>query len=269
MSKVNISLAQMDVKLGNPRINWAKMQEMTQQAKSQGGQLVIFPELWDAGFALKKAKELASAISGGLFAQVTALSKQQGVFITGSMIEKRGLGLANCAPMISPSSGVIGAYRKIHLFPLMNEDRYFSAGEATLNLSLPWGMTATAICYDIRFPELFRRYALEGARLVVVPSQFPNPRREHYRTLLRARAIENGIYIAAVNRVGKDIDEESGAETTFFGHSCIIDPWGEIVFEAGSTEGVYTAPIDLSVVDKAQNAIPVLADRRPELYGNL
>lgn len=269
MSQVRISLAQMDVRYGNPRVNWAKMQEMSNTAVSQGGQMVIFPELWDAGFDLKNAKDYASSLSGGLFAQVSALSKQLGIFITGSMLEKRGMGIANCAAMISPNQGVMGAYRKIHLFSLMKEELYLTAGESTLNLNLPWGQTATAICYDLRFPELFRRYALEGAKMVVVPCQWPDPRMEHYRTLLRARAIENGIYIVAVNRVGTDvIDKETGKTTSYFGHSSVIDPWGNLVIEAGSGEGLLTVDLDLSMVDEVQRAMPILNDRRPETYGN-
>jgi len=268
MSQLMVSLAQMDVRLGNPRINWTKMQQMSQQAKQQGGEMVVFPELWDAGFALDKVKELASPLGGGLFAQVTALSKQLSLYITGSMLEKRGVSVANSAPIISPDRGVMGVYRKVHLFPLMKEDQYLSAGESTLLVDMPWGVIGVAICYDLRFPELFRRYALEGAKVVVMPCQFPEPRLEHYRILLRARAIENGIFIVAVNRVGSDLGEEGGQETRYFGHSSIIDPWGNIVFEAGGAEGVYTAPLDLTQVDKAQKAIPVLRNRRPEVYGN-
>jgi predicted amidohydrolase len=268
MAQLVLSLAQMDVQKGNPRVNWAKMQQMTAAAKQQGTQFVVFPELWDAGFALDKAKDYASSLSSGLFAQVTALAKQQGIFITGSMMEKRGMGVCNTAPVVSPSNGIMGAYRKIHLFPLMQEHLYMTAGEATLNIGLPWGQTGFAICYDLRFPELFRKYALEGAKIVVIPCEWPEPRREHYRTLLRARAIENGIYIAAVNRVGEDVDEE-GKVTRFFGHSSIIDPYGEIVFEAGYGEGVFTVSLDMDLVGKAQKHITSLADRRPELYGGL
>lgn len=267
MSQVTISLGQMDVRLGEPRLNWPRMQQMATQAKTQGAQIVVFPELWDSGFALNQVKDLASTLSGGLFAQVSALSKQTGLIITGSMLEKRGVGVANCAAMISPDRGVMGAYRKIHLFPLMHEDQYFTAGEAPFIADMPWGQTAIAICYDLRFPELFRRYAVEGAKLVILPCQWPEPRLEHYRTLLRARAIENGLYIVAVNRVGSDTSAD-GKQTRFFGHSSIIDPSGNTVLELGSQEGVYTATLDLALVEQAQKAIPVLRDRRPEVYGS-
>ncbi|MFP4322784.1 MAG: carbon-nitrogen family hydrolase [Anaerolineales bacterium] len=267
MTQVNISLAQMDVRLGNPRVNWPKMQEMAQQAKTQGGQLAVFPELWDAGYALPKAKDLASSLSGGLFAQVGALSKQLDLFITGSMLEKRGVGVANCAPLISPQAGIMGAYRKTHLFPLMREDQWLSAGESTLNIQMPWGKTAVAICYDLRFPELFRRYAVEGAQVVLLPCQWPEPRIEHYRTLVQARAIENGLYMVAVNRVGEDTPED-GPTTRYFGHSMVVDPFGRIVIELGYSEGVHTVTLDMAQVEAARQAIPSLAGRRPEVYGS-
>ena len=135
----------------------------------------------------------------------------------------------------------------------------------------PWGATALAICYDLRFPEIFRRYALQGAKLVVMPSQWPLARLDHFRTLIRARAIENGIYIVAVNRVGSDVDvvDEVEQETAFGGHSCIVDPWGNTVVEAGFVNGVYTATIELDLVDEVQKKIPTLQDRRPTTYGNL
>jgi len=267
MPTLNVSLIQMDIKRGNPRLNWPRAQTFLSQAKQQGAQLAILPELWDAGFALKQAKEFASSLSGGLFAQLAALSKQLDLFITGSMLEKRGLGVANCAPMVSPTSGIVGAYRKAHLFRPMQEDQYLTAGEGTVNLNLPWGQTALAICYDLRFPELFRRYAVEGAKVILLPCQWPEPRLEHYRTLLRARAIENGVFIVAVNRVGGDVDEETGQETRYFGHSSVIDPFGNLVLEAGAEEGLYNVRFDLALCEKAQKAIPVLEDRRPELYG--
>jgi omega-amidase len=116
------------------------------------------------------------------------------------------------------------------------------------------------ICYDLRFPELFRRYALAGARLILVPAEWPHPRRAHWQTLLRARAIENQCFVAACNRVGIT------GNSTFFGASAVIDPWGEALVEGGETELILTATIDLSLVDTVRKRIPVFEDRRPELY---
>lgn len=265
--KIRISLAQFDVKKGNPRVNWESAQAVVAEAHQQKGHVVVLPELWDAGYALDKAKEFASNLSGGLFSQVAALAKQYNLFILGSMFEKRGLGVSNSAAIISPNRGVMGAYRKLHLFPLMDEDKWLTPGEAALTFDMPWGMSAVAICYDLRYPELFRRYAVEGAKIVFVPSQWPHPRLEHFRTLLRARAIENQMYMVAVNRVGVDepgLDGRGGVE--YCGHSAVIDPWGNTVIELGEGEGVYTVEIDLSIVDALRRQMPVLDGRRPEHY---
>jgi predicted amidohydrolase len=265
---VKISLGQFDVRKANPRVNWTHVQEIVAEARRQGGEVVVLPELWDSGYALDQAKNFASSLSGGLFAQVVALAKQHGIFILGSMLEKRGLGVSNTVPVISPTAGVMGAYRKLHLFPLMEEDKWLTPGEAALTVDLPWGRSSLAICFDLRFPELFRRYAVEGSRIVFIPCEWPHPRLEHFRTLVRARAIENQMYVVAVNRIGvDDFEEVTGRYGAHFcGHSMVVDPWGEIVIEAGEGEGVFTVEVDLDRVDTIRQQIPVLENRRPEHY---
>ena len=257
MSSLTVSLVQMDVRKGSPRTNWTRTQEMTMEAAGRGAQLAVFPELWDAGTAYDKGREIASSLSGGLFAQVAALARQNGIHILGSQYEKRGVGIHNTIPVISPVNGVMGAYRKIHLFPLMNEEKWLVPGEAPLSIDLPWGRTGLAICYDLRFPELFRRYAADDVRVIVIPSAWPHPRLYHYRTLLRARAIENQCYVIAVNRAGIDDDG-----TRYFGHSCVIDPWGEIVVEAGESECHLTVTIDMDLINRVRRELPVLEGRR-------
>ncbi len=271
MAKLRVSLAQFDVQKGNPRANWTRVQQLVAEANNQGAHIVVLPELWDIGYALDKAKDLSSSLSGGLFSQVMALAKQHNIFILGSMIEKRGLGVCNTAAIVSPNRGVVGAYRKLHVFPLMDEDKWITPGEAALTFDLPWGKSAVAICYDLRFPELFRRYAVEGAIITFMPAQWPHPRLEHFRTLVRARAIENQMYVVAVNRVGGD-DYDHNTEsyaTQFAGHSMVIDPWGETVIELGEGEGVYTIDVDLTAVEQIRHQMPVLTNRRPEHYSSL
>lgn len=268
MTKLRISLAQFDVKMGNPRVNWAKAQEVIEEAARQKAHVVLLPELWDIGYQLDKAKDFASSLSGGLFSQVSALSTQHKIFILGSMMEKRGLGVSNTAALFSPNRGVMGAYRKIHLFALMQEDQWLTAGEAVSVFDLPWGTTGIAICYDLRFPELFRRYAVDGAKIVFVPSQWPESRIEHFRNLIRARAIENQMYIVAVNRVGEDPAQGSERPAQRYGgYSAVIDPNGEAVIELGRGEAQAMVEIDLTVVDKMRRFMTVLDDRRTEFYG--
>jgi predicted amidohydrolase len=148
----------------------------------------------------------------------------------------------------------------MHLFRLMAEEKYLAPGEAATLADTPWGKIGMAICYDLRFPELFRRYALGGAQLILVPAEWPHPRRAHWQTLLRARAIENQCFVAACNRVG------TTGNSTFFGASAVIDPWGETLIEGGEAEMILTVTIDLALVDSVRRRIPVFEDRRPELY---
>ncbi|MEP7285065.1 MAG: carbon-nitrogen family hydrolase [Chloroflexota bacterium] len=260
MPTLTISLAQINVRAGNPRINWETVNEWTQEAVRRGSDLVIFPELWDNGYALDKAKDVASSLSSGLFAQVAALSRSSNIHIIGSMLEKRGVGVYNSAAFFSPRSGVLGAYRKIHLFGLMNEPQFLSAGESPLTLDTPWGRAGIAICYDLRFPELLRRYAAEGAKMLLLPAEWPTARLNHWRTLLQARAIENQYFVVACNAVG----EYNG--TTYAGHSMVVDPWGDLVGEAGANETMLTVKIDTDEVDAVRAQIPVMEDRRPNLY---
>jgi predicted amidohydrolase len=177
------------------------------------------------------------------------------------MLEARAGRFYNCFALYGPDGVLCGAYRKVHLFRLMDEEKYLAPGEECVNLDLPWGRTGLAICYDLRFPELFRTYALAGARLMLIPAEWPHPRREHWRTLLRARAIENQCFVAACNRIGA-----TGA-STFFGASTVIDPWGETLVEAGEIETLLTVTIDTDLVESVRRRIPVFEDRRADLYG--
>lgn len=267
MTKIRVCLAQYDVVKGNPRANWVKAQEVIMQASQQKAHVVVLPELWDIGYQLDKAKEFASSLSGGLFSEVSNLATQAGLFVLGSMMEKRGLGVSNTAAIFWPKRSVMGAYRKLHLFNLMKEDQWLTAGEAAEVFSLPWGPSAIAICYDLRFPELFRRYALDGAQIVFVPSQWPQARIEHFRTLIRARAVENHMFVVAVNRIGEDpAESESRPPLRYGGRSAIIDPNGETIVELGQSETVTTVEIDLSLSTQMRRYISVLDDRRPDVY---
>ncbi len=176
------------------------------------------------------------------------------------MLEKRGVGVYNSAVLFAPG-GVLGAYRKIHLFSGLNETNYLSAGEAPLTIDAPWGRTSVAICYDLRFPELLRRYAVEGAKVLLLPSEWPAARIHHWRAMVQARAIENQYFVLACNGVGEY------NETVFGGHSMVVDPWGEVLVEAGSTETMLTVKIDIAKVDEVRQQMPVLSDRRSNLYG--
>jgi omega-amidase len=265
-STLTISLIQMDCELGAPAANFMQAEQGIAEAARRGSDLVILPELWSTAYDLERAADYAAPVvahagEAGWFGRLAYLARSHRIWLTGSILEAGQDGrFYNCMALYAPDGALAAVYRKIHLFRLMQEEVYLGPGDAPTLVDLPWGRTGMAICYDLRFPELFRHYALRGARLILLPAEWPNPRREHWRTLLRARAIENQCFVAACNRVG----ESNGV--SFFGASAIIDPWGATLIEGDEKAAILTATIDLELVDSVRSRIPVFADRRPELY---
>jgi len=259
--KLTISLAQIDIALGDPATNLAKVADWVAEAARRGSDLVILPELWSTGYDLTRAPELASTMNEGLVRQVGDLAAQHQIWVLGSTLVFTGAAAPANRAILSDSTGeTIAAYDKIHLFGLMEEDQYLTPGASLTLTETPWGKAGLAICYDLRFPEIFRSYALAGASMILLPTEWPYPREAHWRTLLRARAIENQFYVIGCNRVGQD------AKNTFCGRSAVIDPWGETVVEAGDVEALLTATIELETVAEIRERIPIFKDRRPELY---
>lgn len=260
--KLTVALGQMDVQLGKPATNLACVRRMTAVSAQQGADLVVFPELWSTGYDLENAAQYATPVGEGIFGQVAALARQQQVHLIGSNLSRMGDGaFGNTAVLYNNRGDALGDYSKVHLFRLMKEDQFLAAGQYRTVVETVWGKVGIAICYDLRFPELFRSYALAGTGMVVIPAEWPHPRLMHWQTLLRARAIENQMFIVACNRVG------CSQGSDFCGHSCVIDPWGEVLVEGDESEGVLTAVIDTTLVDDVRSRIPVFADRRPEVYG--
>ena len=166
-TRLTISLAQMDCKLGDPEANFAQAAQLIDEAARRGSGLVLLPELWSTAYALDAAPALASPLAnspqdGGWFGRVAALAAAHRLFVGGSLLEVRGGRYYNCFALYAPDGALAGAYRKVHLFRLMDEEKYLAPGEEAVALDLPWGKSGLAICYDLRFPELFRRYALAG-----------------------------------------------------------------------------------------------------------
>jgi len=251
----------MDVRFGDPAANFATVTRMTEEAKRRGSALILFPELWSTAYDLTRASRYASSLTSGLFADLSALAQRTGIHILGSTLSLLGENqFGNTLTVFAPDGTLLADYSKIHLFRLMDEHKYLTAGDRPVTVDLPFGRAGLAICYDLRFPELFRGYALAGAEMVFLPAEWPHPRLVHWQTLVRARAIENQMFVFACNRVGADTHNE------FCGHSLAVDPWGEILAEGGEGEELLTITADLSKVQEARRKIPVLRDRRPEVY---
>ncbi|MCC6905117.1 MAG: carbon-nitrogen family hydrolase [Anaerolineae bacterium] len=260
--QLTVSLGQFSIHKGDPESNMQRVREWTAEAARRGSDVVIFPELWDTGYALDRATVLAGPVDAGRFMEVASLAREHRVHLYGSLLEVSHDGAAyNTGVWYGPDGDLRAIYRKLHLFRLMDEHRYLQPGGEIVTADLPWGRSGLAICYDLRFPEQFRRMALGGAVITFITAEWPHPRLAHWRTLLRARAIENQMFVVACNRSGQD------ESTQFCGHSVVLDAWGEVVIEAEEEETLLTVTLDLSSVAEIRGRIPVFDDRRSDLYG--
>ncbi|MHC9538350.1 MAG: nitrilase-related carbon-nitrogen hydrolase [Vulcanimicrobiota bacterium] len=264
--KLTVTLAQISVTRSQPEKNLEKAEALTAEAARRGSQLIVFPEMWTTGFEweyLKRAKEEHRRSAE----QLAAMARRHRIWMAGSiaMPDEEGK-VANTQILFDDRGEKAAIYSKTHLFSLFHEDQHLTAGTHLTVADAPWGMTGLSICYDIRFPELYRTYALKGVKLVLSPMAFPYPRLEHWKILVRARAIENQLFFVGVNQVGSE-DMGSTDHVTYFGTSCIIDPWGKTVVEAGENdEMLLTATIETDYVDEVRQKMRVLPDRRPDLY---
>jgi predicted amidohydrolase len=251
----------MDVRFGDPTANLAEARRLIEQAAAHQAKLVVLPELWSTGYDLTRAQRHAASADTGIFAETAELAREHEVEIVGSCLMDLGSGrVGNTAVYVDAKGQRLGIYSKTHLFRLMQEDQFLAAGDSSVVVDTSWGRVGLAICYDLRFPELWRKYALQDAIAVIIPAEWPHPRCAHWRTLLRARAIENQSFVIACNRVGQDPNNQ------FCGQSCVIDPSGEVLVEGDDQPGLLLADLDLSLVERTRARIPVFADRRPEIY---
>jgi predicted amidohydrolase len=258
--KLKIALIQMDVCVGQPEVNLAKVRGLAAQSRDARADLLLLPELWLYGYDLERSAEWAHVLGKGGFATMARLAHEFGLYLAGTLLERHEGGVSNTAAFYNPDGSLIGFYRKIHLFRLMQEHRYLVAGDQAKLFPTPWGLVGIPICYDLRFPELFRAMALAGAVLFLVPAQWPAVRLEAWLTLVRARAIENEVFVASCNRVGLEGD------AAFPGRSQVVGPLGEVLVVGDDQSGVIIAEIDLNEVKVARRYMPVYEDRRPSAY---
>ena len=260
--EVTIALAQMAISLDRPEENYQAAQSLATKAFTQEADLLVLPELWATGYNLGRASEQAAPLDMGHFALMAELAQVHGLYVTGTALEENPGGRPfNTAALYGPDGRRLGAYRKVHLWAPLGEVEHLTPGDALPVFELPWGTVAMAICYDLRFPELWRRFADAGAQLILIPAEWPIRRVEHWRLLLRARAVENQLYVAGCNRAGVDADGEFG------GHSAVVDPWARVLVEGGSQPNLLVTSIDLDEVARARRLFPFLTDRRPDVYG--
>lgn len=243
---MKIDLAQIDIKLGIKDQNIAKAIEIIEG--SDAG-IILFPELFTTGFGFDSLSQLSESVPGETTERISGICGDS--MVGGTILEKDDDGIYNTFVLIN-EGGVMGKYQKIHLFE--EEKKYFNSGEQLKVIKTKIGRVALATCYDVRFPDLFREFMRRKTEIVLVSAEFPDPREDHWKTLLRARAIENQYFVIATNRVGKD------ARHTYFGGSIIVDPWGDIVVSGGREESILKAEVDISKAAVVRSSFPVLDD---------
>ncbi|NQX59074.1 carbon-nitrogen family hydrolase [Paenibacillus qinlingensis] len=260
---LHVALIQMDITIGNPDANFVHLEKLLMEAveAAQKPDVIIFPEMWNTGYALTEIHQLADVNGERTKTFLSGFARTHHVnIIGGSIADKKDDRVLNTIYAWDREGNEIAEYSKIHLFRLMDEEKFLHSGEQVGLFELEGVPAGAMICYDIRFPELSRKLALDGARILFVPAEWPHPRLHHWRTLLMARAIENQMYVVSCNRVG------TSGTTNFFGHSMVIDPWGEVLVEGDENEAILRATIDLEEVVRVRGKIPVFEDRRPHLY---
>lgn len=254
-----VSAIQMDVRTGDPDRNFDQAYRRIHEAARRGSQVILLPEMWNTGFMGARLAEAAEANFRPTLRFMCDAAKEAKAWILGSIGEPEGGRVYNTLFWCSPRGEVAGSYRKVHLFTPAGEEKHFAAGDKAEPVRTEFGLTGGLICFDLRFPELARKLAVEGAWILFVPAQFPHPRSAHWDVLLQARAIENQVWVVAANRVGRS------GEVEYFGRSAIIDPWGNVVEAAyEEREGVVTAEVSHERVEEVRSALP--CPRRPEVY---
>jgi predicted amidohydrolase len=226
-----------------------------------GARLIVLPELWPTGyFAFDDYRATAEPLDGPTVAALAQAARNTGAHVVlGSFVEAGETGLHNTTALLAPDGQLLASYRKMHVFGYgSREVELVTGGEQAVTVATDLGLLGLAICYDLRFPELFRAMVDQGAEIFIVPAAWPSARTEHWRVLARARAIENQAYVIACNGAG--VSAPQAAELA--GHSAVIDPWGAIEAEAGATPCVLTATVDRDRVAACRADFPALADRR-------
>ncbi|MED4408490.1 carbon-nitrogen family hydrolase [Bacillus licheniformis] len=258
--KLTISCLQFDIAYGKPSENFKKAEQLIEQ-ESRKADILLLPELWTTGYDLKNLGSIADEEGRQTKRWLQETAKANRIHIVcGSVAVKKKSGVYNIMYIADKNGHLIKEYSKAHLFQLMDEHLYLSAGSGDGRFELEGMPAAGFICYDIRFPEWIRKHTSEGAGIIFVSAEWPLARLDHWQSLLKARAIENQCFVAACNRSGKDPANE------FAGHSTVIDPLGCTLAEAGRGEAVIRAEIDLRDIEKARGQIPVFEDIRKDLY---
>lgn len=264
MNHMKVAVAQIACALGDPNANLSKVRDFSRRAKEVGAELIVFPEMTDTGYSMPVIQKHASQWKTGFVPGLQDIAKQLSIAIVSGVSERDGSVIYNCQVLINAKGNIVARYRKTHLYAVapVEEQTCFAPGEAFASFALGDLCFAFSICYDLRFPEMYRKIVTEqNVGAFVLSSAWPFPRDEHFRVLVLARAIENQSYMIASNRVGKDDD------LWFCGNSAIVDPRGVVVAAASpDREDLIHADLSQDLVQSVRRRVESLAHRRQDLY---
>jgi predicted amidohydrolase len=258
---------------GDKARNLTAAEHLVRAAAADGAELVALPEKWNLLASGEEMTAGAEALDGPSLAAARSWAQELGIYLLAGSIAERGDeetsgGIFNTSVLIGSDGADLAAYRKIHMFDVeaggvtYRESEYEQAGEEIVSATVDGLELGLTVCYDLRFPELYRILAVRGARLIAVPSAFTAATgRDHWEVLLRARAIENQTFVIAPNQIG-----EAAPHYSSYGHSAIVDPWGAMLAIAPDEKCFVAAELDFAAQERTREQLPSLASRRPESY---
>jgi predicted amidohydrolase len=254
---------------GDKARNLTAAERLVRDAARAGAELVALPEKWNLLAAGEMHAAEAEPLDGPSLGAARGWARELGIhLLAGSITERASDGVYNTSVLIGPHGGDLAAYRKIHMFDVdvggvsYRESEHERAGTEIVTAAVGGIDVGLTVCYDLRFPELYRILALRGARLIAIPSAFTTTTgKDHWEVLLRARAIENQVFVLAPGQVG-----EAPPHYSSFGRSSIVDPWGVVLATAPDEECFVVAELDLAAQERVRASLPSLANRRPQAY---
>lgn len=271
MKKIKLALCQM-LNVINKENNISKAQKMIKKAANKGADIVILPEIFNCPYHHSYFRDYAEKYpEGTTIKMLSSTAKENGVYVVGGSIPEIDDNniLYNTCFTFDRNGNLIGKHRKVHLFDInikdgikFQESKVFKSGSSTTIFDTEFGKLGTAICYDIRFPELIRLMALEGAKIIIVPAAFnmtTGP--AHWETLFKCRALDNQVFM-----VGASPARNINSSYTAYGNSLVANPWGQIICRMDEKEGIEICEINLDFIDEIREQLPLLKHRRTDFY---
>jgi len=258
-SAFRAAVLQFPIRMGAVDGNTSRAFALLREAAVRGAALSVLPEMWSTGFSYGNLRALCGT-TPDLLRDLCSFAADRRMVIAGSLPERSGAGVYNTLYLVDATGRVAGRYRKTHLFSKTGEHLHFRRGHDCTAVRTAVGKIGPQICYDLRFPEVSRTYYREGAQLCCVSAQWPGVRQVHLDLLAAARAVENQLFVAVANAVGKS------GPFRYAGGSVIVSPWGEQLAHAGKAEGLAVATIDPAAVEDARRRIPCAQDRNERAY---